>query len=341
MRMSPPANLAMQPTTDRLGEASLPPRTATYLLPIRRHPGSGPPPAELTTYLADVARRHPLVIVDGSDERTFNDAHSVWSGFACHVRPDADLACRNGKVHGVLTGLRRATTDRVVIADDDVRYDAAALDRAVALLEHHEVVVPQNFFDPLPWHAVWDTARTLVNRAIGHDYAGTVALRRSRIDGYDGDVLFENLELIRTVEAAGGRKIAPLDLYVRRLPPTTTHFFSQRVRQAYDDFARPSRLAVSLTLLPAVLLAPAGKRLARAGALSALFVIIAERGRRRQGGRAVFPARASLLAPLWVAERSLCSWIALWLRLRGGCPYAGGRLRRAATSRRALNQRLG
>ena len=48
---------------------------------------------------------------------------------------------------------------------------------------------------------------------------------------------------------------------------------------------------------------------------------------------------ASLCAPLWVTERGVCSWVALVHRLTGGCPYAGRRLRRAATSPRAVARR--
>ena len=55
--------------------------------------------------------------------------------------------------------------------------------------------------------------------------------------------MFENLELVKTIEAAGGRQIVASDLFVRRLPLTTHHFVNQRIRQAYDDLARPVRFA--------------------------------------------------------------------------------------------------
>src|SRR5690606_41034811 len=91
-------------------------------------------------------------------------------------------------------------------ADGDGRWGAATLGRALAGLDRAAAVVPQNVFDPLPWHARWDTARSLVNRALGHDWAGTVVLRRDALgpDGYDARVLFENLDLERTVCARGG-----------------------------------------------------------------------------------------------------------------------------------------
>src|SRR5204862_2776403 len=130
------------------------------------------------------------------------------------------------------------------------------------------------------------------NRATGGDWPGTFGLRRAvlwRCGGYDGNVLFENLELVRTICAGGGREARALDLYVRRLPPPTRHFWSQRVRQAYDEFARPWRLAVWLSLLPTVVWA--SKRWGGLVPPAALAVSmgVAEAGRRRAGGARLFP----------------------------------------------------
>jgi hypothetical protein len=158
--------------------------------------------------------------------------------------------------------------------------------------------------------------------------------------GYSADVLFENLELMRTVRAAGGRVASPLDLYVMRRPPTSRRFWSQRVRQAYDEFARPWRLVASLMVMPAAIVS-LGRRRARPLVAGALATIgLAEFGRRRAGGTAVFPLTASLLAPLWVLERALCSWIALAERITGGCRYGGTRVRLAATPVRRLEARF-
>jgi hypothetical protein len=243
----------------------------------------------------------------------------------------------------VLTGLAASSHERIVIADDDVRYDAAALAQVIADLDVADLVRPQNYFDPVPWHARWDTARILMNRIAGSDFPGTLAVRRSmlrRTGGYDGNVLFENLELIRTVRAASGTAVSRRGLYVRRVPPTTAHFWSQRVRQAYDELARPWRLLASLMVLPAFLWAMArSKRRALAAAVVGS-IIVAEVGRRRDHGAAVFPASASWFAPVWIAERAVCSWIAVVVRLRGGCPYGGQRLTTAANPTPVLRRRL-
>jgi hypothetical protein len=162
----------------------------------------------------------------------------------------------------------------------------------------------------VPWHARLDTARSLLNRVSGGDWPGTLGVRRSVLrmtDGYGGDVLFENLELVRTVAAAGGVEARPLHLYVRRRPPSTEHFWSLRVRQAYDEFAPLLRLAVWLAVLPAATAAIVRSRWRALGATSVAVILAAEAGRRRAGGARVFPASASLAAPLWVAERGVCA----------------------------------
>ncbi len=298
---------------------------------------------ELTSYLRGLSKCAEVLVVDGSPPDVFAAHAAHWNSFTLHLPPDPALSVLNGKVRGVLTGLRHATHEKLVIADDDVRYDEAALKRVVALLEEAHVVRPQNYFDPLPWHALWDTGRTLLNRVTGGDWPGTLGVRRSLLlatGGYDGDVLFENLELIRTMRAAGGVEGVPLDLFVRRFPPNARHFWSQRVRQAYDELARPWRFAVLLSLLPLtlVLILLRHWNAFTAGILA--IIGFAELGRRRDGGRTVFPVAASLLAPAWLAERAVCTWFALGVHLcRGGIAYHGSVIRRAATPMKELRQR--
>lgn len=314
----------------------------SYVLPLRWTEDRGL--AELAGYVRWLAGRAEVLIVDGSPPARFAAHAAAWGGGVRHLPPDPDLRFLMGKVNGVVTGLRHAAHELVVVADDDVRYDHDALSTVASLLAHADLVRPQNYFDPLPWHARWDTGRTLLNRALGADYPGTLGLGRALllgVDGYDGNVMFENLELIRTVEALGGRETVPLDLFVRRIPPAAAVFLSQRVRQAYDDFAQPQRQALFLGLAPA-LGALARRRGAAAPMLAAgLCMVVAEVGRRRGGGRRVFPASASLLAPAWTFERAVCSWLALVSRAaRGGIAYGDVVIPRAATPRRVLRRRL-
>jgi hypothetical protein len=313
----------------------------SYLLPLRLSDGTGR--QELTEYLRSLRGLcAEILVIDGSPPDVFAANAEAWGSWTVHIPPDPDTHCKMGKVAGVRTGVRHASHEKVVIADDDVRYDHAGLQKVLEYLDDHDLVRPQNFFDLLPWHARWDTARTLLNRALGADYPGTLGVRRSRfldMGGYDGDVIFENLELIRSVQANGGSIISPLDLYVARRPPSTSHFWAQRTRQAYDDFALPPRMACWLAVVPLLLTMTMKRRPAGCGLLAIALTLMAERGRRRAEGSAVFPPSASLLAPLWVLERGICSWLAVIQRLRfGGVRYGSETIPTAAHSVSTIRQ---
>jgi len=323
--------------------------SVSYVLPLRwSRPG---PVQELARYLRSLdGEVEEILVVDGSSEPLFEHHAAALRGVARHLRPHPDLHFRMGKVNGVLSGVRECTHERVVLADDDVRYDVASLRRVVAGLDEADLVRPQNYFDELPWHARWDTARSLLNRVFTGDLAfpvgdfpGTLAVRRESFlaaGGYDGDALFENLELMRTIRAAGGVVATPLDLYVARQPPSTRHFLSQRVRQAYDDFAIPLRIGAFLAIVPVSLALLLSGRTRTLGAGAIASVTAAELGRRRAGGAERFPVGASLLAPAWICERAACAWLALGARLRGGVRYGEGRITRSATPLRRLRRRL-
>nr|WP_314840851.1 glycosyltransferase family 2 protein [uncultured Microbacterium sp.] len=310
-----------------------------YILPLRWHDDDGLD--ELTGYLRHLRGWADVTVVDGSDPELFDVHADRWAGLVRHVPVQQQFPGRNGKVRGVLTGVEISRHERIVLADDDVRYDEAALLAVASDLEIASLVRPQNHFSPLPWHARWDTARSLLNRAVAGDFPGTYGVRRSallRTGGYDADTHFENLELERTVLAAGGRVSHRPDIFVVRRPPSARHFLSQRVRQAYDSFAQPRRLLVEAAVLPTLI---ALRRRPVALLMLAVGVIAtAERGRRRASGCRVFPSSSALWAPLWLVERAVTSWLAIGARLRGGVRYGGARLRVAAHSRRQIARRL-
>src|SRR3954452_2649837 len=71
---------------------------------------------QLVCWCADV------IVVDGSPVETFDANASRWGNRIRHVAPDPARQALMGKVSGVLTGVDLARYDRVVLADDDVRY---------------------------------------------------------------------------------------------------------------------------------------------------------------------------------------------------------------------------
>jgi len=326
------------------------PARLSYVLPLRWSGDDGL--EELAAYLRELTELvGEIVVVDGSEPPQFDRHVDAFGEAVRHIRPDPALDYAMGKVNGVITGVLAARNELVVIADDDVRYTSDALARVADLLAGAHLVRPQNYFEPLPWHARIDTARTLLNRVHtgdlefpAGDFPGSLAIRRSALEalgGYDGDVMFENFELMRSVKAAGGIVFSPLDLFVRRIPPDTPHYLGQRVRQAFDDLGVPQRLAFFLSLLPGFVALLASGRRRTAAAAAAAPSAVAEAGRRRAGGARVYPFTSALLAPLWVAERAVTSWLAVRSKLRhGGIHYAGRIVTRGVNSRRTLRRRL-
>lgn len=125
-----------------------------------------------------------------------------------------------------------------------------------------------------------------------------------------------------------------------RRPPKLAHFLSQRVRQAYDELARPFCMAIQLAFLPAALVGTWFYPLSVAGGLVGV-IIAAGMGRRKGGGDSVFPKTSALWAIPWVTERSVTAWIALDSRLfLGGVRYRKSRMKRAATPMRVIRKAL-
>ncbi len=158
---------------------------SSYVLPLRwTEPG---PIAELAGYLRSlVGEVEEILVVDGSPAPLFEPHAAALRGVARHLPPHSDLDFAMGKVNGVVTGVRECSQERIVLADDDIRYDPATLRRMIELLGEAELVRPQNYFDELPWHARWDTARSLLNRVFTGDptfpvgdFPGTLAVRRT------------------------------------------------------------------------------------------------------------------------------------------------------------------
>ena len=124
---------------------------------------------------------------------------------------------------------------------------------------------------------------------------------------------------VRTTAALDPRAfVAGENVFVRRLPPPLYEWMNERPRRADEDFSFPARTAFFFALIPLALLLGAfgGARLAGsyAGALAFGAFALALKG--RIGAASFFPLRACLLAPLWVAERSVSVYWALMLRAK-------------------------
>jgi hypothetical protein len=202
-----------------------------------------------------------------------------------------------------------------------------------------------------------EAARMLINRATLRtaDYPGTCAFRREtmlRVGPYDGDVLFDNEELIRHFAREGATIGYASNLFVRKRPPAFRKWIEQRPRQAYEDFGLRAKTALffSLPLLAAWIgfTFRLETLLFSFASVCLLAVALAAAGRLRGNASRFFPWSACLFAPLWVAERTASTyWALYWHFVRGGYPFgdkilskgigrdwiSGGRIAAQAVSR--------
>src|SRR5205085_9390412 len=132
-------------------------------MPVR---GDEPLEADTIGYLRWLAGQvDQVIVVDGSPDRVFEQNRRAVDGSDIdHVRSPARAAGANGKVIGVHFGVTTSRNRSIIVADDDVRHDGSSLSQIAERLRWADLVWPQNHFEPRPWHARWDTARSLINR---------------------------------------------------------------------------------------------------------------------------------------------------------------------------------
>ena len=307
-------------------------RRCTYLLPIRRTAFSAAEAGELADYFRLLGKAGcDVLVIDGSPALVFEQHADAWRSLVQHEPVDRSFGYLNDKVNGVHTGVNLATTEKIILGDDDIRYSGLEIERACDLLDQFEVVRPQNFLSPLPWWARMEAARMLINRATLRiaDYPGTCAFRRAtmlRVGHYDGDVLFDNEEIIRHFARSGATISYALNLFVRKRPPTLRKWIEQRPRQAYEDFGLRLKTALFLSLpifagwigygfgFQALLFYFAGLIV---GSLA-----LAVAGRLRGAAANYFPWWVCAFAPLWILERTASTyWALYWYFVHGGYPF--------------------
>ncbi len=215
-----------------------------------------------------------------------------------------------------------ASYENVIVATEDVRYTPKAIAQTCDHLLNHEVVEPQDYLDPLPWWARVEASRILVHRAIESrpDHGATFAFRRSVVRSLRALVrLGTHDHPVRRLSAAGADVYAPENVFVRREPVAFVQWLAQRPRIAGDEFALPIKTAFFFSLLPLLSLLAIGGGVDLAMRFAALlsFSTIALALRGRIGAAAYFPLHACLFAPLWLFERSISVYWALFRKLRG------------------------
>lgn len=303
----------------------------TYLLTIRRVQFNREEAVDFHKYFMTLARAGcEVLVVDGSPPEVFAAHAKEWENVCRHETVDPQYKYLNGKVNGIHTGVALAAHDRIILADDDIRYAPDDVRRMADLLEKYDLVRPQNYFSPLPVWARTEAARMLINRAFIRegDYSGTLGVTRNamlRVGHYDGDVLFDNEEIVRHFKLKGANICYARDFFLLKLPPTFEKWIEQRPRQAYEDFVMRAKTlffaAVPILLALTFLKSGWFLTLVFAGLIAVGAIISAARG-LNDGAAKFIPPRVIFYAPLWIAERCVSTyWAFYWYFRHGGYPF--------------------
>lgn len=299
-------------------------RRATYLVTLQQHVATPAELQDLAEYLSWLSvAGFDVVIVDASPLRIVERNRRVLRWVGRHVVARPQHRAPSGEIDPVRAAIDVAACEKIIVADDRVRYSEEGLDDMCALLDLHEVVEPQDYLDPLPWWGGIDAGRMLVHRGIDplSDCGTTFGLRTAAVRGLRTlDGALPDAGHVRRLAAQGAEVFCAIDLFVRRIPSLLDDWWRERSQQADRDFAMPAKTIFFLSILPmlGVLVMLGGVRIAEgyAGAIAFGSLSLAIRG--RSGAHRVFPWRACLYAPLWVLERSISVYWALWRKLREG-----------------------
>ncbi len=314
----------------------------TYLLTIRRVLFDSEEARNFKEYFGLLtAAGCEVMVVDGSPPEIFAAYDEVWRETCRHATVDPQYKYLNGKVNGIHTGVALAAHNAIILADDDIRYTPEDIRRMRRLLVDYDMVRPQNYFKPLPWWARMEAARMLINRAwiAEGDYSGTLGVTKSamlRVGHYDGDVLFDNEEIVRHFRLKKANIKYARDFFLLKHPPTFRKWIEQRPRQAYEDFVMRAKTLFFLALPVDFFLGWlfGGWKLSLAYVLIIAFgsILMAARG-LNDGAVRFFPPWVILYAPLWIIERAASTyWALYWRIIHGGYPF-GDKLLSKGTGR--------
>lgn len=263
-----------------------------------------------------------VVILDASSRLQFELNARVlrWVGRHMVVRPQ--YRTPSGSIDLLRAAAALAACEKVIVAESDVRYTPEAVGQICDLLDMHEVVEPQDYLDPLPWWGSIEAGRILVHRGIEPqpDHGATLGFRRGAVRTLrnlpPGDVIDDQA---RRLSAAGAEVFAAANVFVRREPGALDEWLAHRPRLAGDDFSMPMKSVFFFSLVPLLLLLAIAGGVKAAGSYASViaFAAVGLAFRGRAGAQSFFPLRACFFAPLWIAERAVSVYWALFRKLRG------------------------
>ena len=289
-------------------------RSCTYAVALDSDAESGEVQA-LAHYLSTLSRAQcEVIVVDGSPSELFDEHHRILRWVSSHHAVLPHCRFIDGRVDLVQAVTELATTEQVIIAANDSRYTVEEVRAVCELLNFHDVVEPEEYFEPLPWWGGVDAGRVLLHRGVEHASGSraTFAFRRAAFSARREVPDRSGRNDTRRLTLQGAEVHEARGVFVRREPGRLRAWLRSRPREASADL-------VFLALVPLLVLLAflAGPRVAGGCAvmLAAGSIVLALRG--RSGAGEFFPVRACLFAPLSIAERSVSVYWALFDRLRG------------------------
>jgi hypothetical protein len=258
-----------------------------------------------------------VVVVDASEPAAFADHRRVLRWVARHLPPAPAHLAADGTLNLLAAAADFAQTNKVVVATPAAHYRTDDLHLVCDLLEEHEVVVPNEYLDPLPWWARIDAGRMLLQRAVmvWPDAAGTFGFRRDSLAAIRRHGRPSNAgDILHALATQGMELHDAADVFIRRTPPALGNWWRRR---PHESRLSPAGGALFVTLIPllavAGLFGGAGLLGGFSGALAFGAFALAVRGRLGVAAR-YFPMSACLFAPVWLLERSLTAYRAVGLR---------------------------
>ncbi len=298
-------------------------RPCSYVVLADRVTSSPDELRNLANYLSALGLHEiDVVVLDPSAAPEFEATSRVlrWVGRHLAVKPEHRTP--SGAIDVVRAAVDVASCEKVIVAAEDVRYTPEAIGQLCDLLDLHEVVEPQDYLDPLPWWGGIEAGRILLHRGVEPqpDHGVTFGFRRAVVRSLRSlaGVHLQD-DQARRLSAVGAEVYPAHEVFVKRQPGAFGEWITGRARQAGDDFALPMKSAFFFSLLPMLLLLAVlgGIQLAGGYASVIAFASVALALRGRSGAAAFFPLRSVLFAPLWVFERSVSVYWALYRKVRG------------------------
>jgi len=314
---------------------SLADRRCSYLVALDDESSSIDDLRELAAYLSNlVISNFDVIVVDASSPPAVDRNCRVLRWVSRY------FAAAPQQRDPVRSAIGLAACEKVIVAGRHVRYTDEALDELSRLLDLHEVVEPQDYIDPLPWWGAIETGRILVHRSLTPlaDHGSTFAFRKCAIRGLRTiEPSTPADDCVRRLASQGAEVFSALEVFVRRIPPALSEWARTRRCQADEDLYVPAKAALFFVLLPIAIILGlvSGLRFAAgyAGAIAFTSFALAVRG--RIGAATFFPWRTCLYAPLWVLERSISVYLALFWKVIGA-----GEPRRVAVNAGARGERV-